>query len=355
MKDSRHEKVAGILVDYSTKVKKNDFVQIVGHSAADSLMLEVYKLCLLRGAIPVIHASIPGSAFLFYKHAQPHQINYFPRISWEEIRQTDVYISLSADYNTREFTNIDPAKMTSRAKVVKRISDWRVQNTRWCIFDSPTHALAQDAGMSLDEYEDFVYNSTLIDWEEFAKELHRLAGIVNSTKDVRIIGKDTELSFSIRGMNCVPGDGRYNMPDGEVFTAPVKNSVNGRVFFDLPANYNGNEVEGIYLEFKDGRCVLARAEKNEKFLLGMLDQDAGSRFIGEFGIGCNYNIQQFTKNILFDEKIGGTVHLAMGQSYKECRGKNTSALHWDMIKDLRKNGTVMFGNNVFESAGRIVM
>ncbi|MAF34322.1 aminopeptidase [Candidatus Woesearchaeota archaeon] len=355
MRDPRHDAVAKILVDYSTKVQPRETVQITGQIGATPLMLEIYKLCLERGALPVLHPSLPGAAYTFYKHAQDFQLKHFPKVSWYEVRNTDVFFSIGAEYNTKEFTNVDPKRLAMRKRAVKRIQDWRVNNTRWCLFEFPQQAGAQDANMALPEYEEFVYNSTIIDWETFAEELRRICDVVNQSKKVRIMGKDTDLSFSIKGMNCIAGDGRYNMPDGEVFTAPVRDSVNGHIYYDVPTVYNGVEVEGIYLEFKDGHCVKATAEKNEEFLKTMLDQDPGAGFIGEFGIGCNNKIQKATKNILFDEKIGGTIHLAMGQSYKENRGRNMSALHWDMIKDLRQEGTVLFDDRIFLQNGKIVM
>ncbi len=355
MADARLKKTAKILVDYSTKVKKEDKVQIRTQPEGYPLALEVFKLCLLRGAYPSIKADVPGTEFLFYKHAKRNQLEKFPADEMHEIKKTNAVITIGAEYNTREFSTIDPKIIAARSRTLEPLSNWRVEHTRWVLFDYPTNALAQDAGMSLYELENFVFNATNQNWHLLSRKLKNIARKVNASKNARIVAKDTELEFSIRGTHCVVGDGIFNMPDGEVYTAPVKESVNGYITFDFPAVYSGNVVEGIFLEFKNGKVVKAKAEKNEKFLRGMISTDKGSKFLGEFGIGCNYRIKRFTKNILFDEKIGGTIHLALGYGYKECKSKNTSAIHWDMIKDLRKNGAIYLDGKLFQKKGRFVI
>ncbi len=348
--DIRIEKIAKILVDYSTEVKENDRVLIRTSPLAKDLALEVYKQCLLKGAYPWIRCELPGQTYIFYKYANEKQLKWFPEHEYEEIKRTDVYILIAGEHNTRELTNIDSSRISLRMKVLKPILDYRVEKTRWVIFDYPTEALAQEAEMSLEEFKDFVFNACLLDWREMSKRLNIIKDKMKKVDKVRIVGEKTDLEFSIKGRNIIVADGKHNMPDGEVFTSVIEDSVNGRIFFDMPAVKMGQIVENIYLEFKNGVVVRYNAEKNKHFLEKMINTDIGSKRIGEFGIGLNYNIKRAVKNILFDEKIGGTIHLALGRGYKETGSKNDSAIHWDLIKDMRKKGSKIYFDDeiVFE-------
>ncbi len=352
MVDERISRIAEILVDYSTQIKKGDRVQIVTDYEAKDLALEVYKLALQRGAYVRVKTDLPGRAYIFYKYASEDQIKHFPEVEYFEIKNTDVYIAIRAPENVKELSNIDPKKIADRYKVLKPILDWRVEKTRWVIFYYPTNALAQEAGMSLQEFEDFVFSACLVDWKKMVEDMRRIKEAIDKTDKVVIESSDTHLEFSVKGRRSVIGDGTKNMPDGEVFTSVVEDSVNGEIYFDIPAVYMGNVVEGIYLKFKDGLVVEAKARENEEFLLKMLETDRGSKRIGEFGIGLNYNITRPVKNILFDEKIGGTIHLALGRGYEETLSKNESAIHWDMIKDLRKDGKIYFDGKLVMEKGR---
>jgi len=348
---------AKILVEHSTKVKKGDKVLISGDSDAAPLIKEVYELCIKKGALAAVRVSLPGLGYTYYKHASKEQLEYFPKLALVESKQTDVFISIGADYNTREFTNVDPKKMTIRSKVMDPISKVRLSK-RWVGTDYPTHALAQDAGMSLEEYEDFVFGACSLAPEKIVSKLEKLRDLVNKTKTVQIIGKNTDLKFSIKGMSAKAEYAKHNVPDAEVFTAPEKYSVEGHIEFTYPAIRAGNEVEGIYLEFKKGKIVKATAKSNEKFLKSMIQTDEGSSYLGEFGIGMNPMITKFTKNLLYDEKIGGTIHLAIGMAYPENyvnnkKNGNYSALHWDIVKDFRmEGGEVKFDGKVVMKDGK---
>lgn len=356
MVDERIAKVSEILVDYSTKVKKGDRVLIVTDFEAKDLALEVYRLCLQRGAYPRLKTDLPGRRYIFFKYAGDEQIKHFPDVDFYEIKNTDVYIALSAPTNVKELSSIDPKKISERFKVLKPILDWRVEKTRWTLFYYPTNALAQEAGMPLKEFEDFVFNASIADWGAEAEKLKKIKELLDSTDRILIESSDTRLEFSVKGRVSELGDGTKNMPDGEVFTSVVEDSANGEISFEIPAIYTGNVVQGIYLRFEKGKVVEAEARENEEFLLKMLDTDEGARRIGEFGIGLNYNITKPVKNILFDEKIGGTVHLALGNGYKETLSKNVSAIHWDMIKDLRKDGRIYFdGKPVMERGKWLIL
>jgi len=352
MVDERIKEAAKLLVDYSTETKKGDRVLIRTDVQAKDLALEVYKYALSRGAHPWIRTDLPGARYVFYKYASDKQLGFFPEHELAEIKNTDVYIYLDAPFNVKELVSIDPTRMGARLKIVKPITDWRVEKTRWVIFVYPTEALAQEAEMSLPEFEDFVFNSCLIDWKEASKKLRILKQNVDAADKVEIVGPDTNLKFSIKGRNSVVADGKLNMPDGELFTSVVEETVKGNIRFDVPAVWLGNVVEDITLTFERGKVIDAKAAKNQAFLEKMIKTDEGSKRIGEFGIGFNYGITKPVKDILFDEKIGGTVHFALGRGYKETLSKNDSAIHWDMIKDLRKDGEIYFDGKLVMKNGR---
>jgi aminopeptidase len=356
MADERINKLAKILVERSTKVKKGDKVIINADVVAAPLVKEVYKLCIQKGAHPAVHAHMPGLAHTFYKYASEDQLKKFPDVAMYEAKKADVFIGISATTNTREFSNIDPKKISIRNRAVDPISKVRLSK-RWVGCDYPTNALAMEAEMSFEDYEDWFYNACNMDYDAMQKRYENLKNVLNKGSEVRIIGKNTDLTLSIKNMTALNTQGDKNIPDGEVFTAPEKYGVNGHIEFSYPAIRGGNEVDGIYLEFKKGKVVKATAKKNEKFLKTMLATDDGSCYLGELGIGVNFNITKYTKNLLFDEKIGGTIHLALGMAYPECcvRNKsqqNKSALHWDIVKDLRQEGKIIVDGKVIQEKGR---
>lgn len=339
MVDPRTTKLAKILVEHSTKVKKNDTVVIGGDVIAEPLIKEVYKLCLKKGAFPAVHVHLPGMGKLYFDHAKDHQLKKFPEVVMFESKKADVFIGIHGTSNTRELSNVDPKKIAVRSKVTNPISKVRMTK-RWVGCDYPTNALAMEAEMAYDDYEDWFYNASNMDYKAMEKKYVKLKQILNKGKEVRIVGKNTDLRMSINKMIAISDLGHHNIPDGEIFTAPEKYKVDGHIEFSYPAIRAGQEVDGVYLEFKNGKIVKAKATKNEKFLKGMIATDPGSSYLGELGIGINYNITKYTKNLLFDEKIGGTIHLAIGMAYPECCTKNKtqqnkSALHWDIVKDLR--------------------
>ena len=348
--DPRVTKQAKILVNYSTKTKKGDRVLIVADWLARPLALEVYKELIRAGSAEVrvnfdvdeqvISRSYNEFAEAYFKYARPFQIKEFPKLADQELKGIDVWIRLYAQANTRGFANIDAGKISERAKVVRPIIDERVLKTRWVITKFPTEAQAQEADMSLADYEEFVFSAINgVNWTEKQKEQEKLRKIVDEAKEVHIIGAETDLRMTISGRKSENGDGRFNMPDGEVFTSVVENSTSGFITYTFPAIYLGKEFHNIKLEFADGKVIKASADKGQADLNKILDMDSGAKRIGELGIGNNFQITKFTKDILFDEKIGGSIHLALGKGYKETGSKNESALHWDMIKDLRKTAS----------------
>ena len=362
MGDPRVDRHAKLLVRYSTRIKKGERVIVKASAASAPLILALQREILDVGAFPVLRISVPGQSYNYYSHAKQHHLEDLSPISRYEVRKCQVNISIYDDTNTHELSSIDPEKIAVRRKTYQPLSDYILRNIRWCGTLFPTDAFAQDADMSLREYEDFVYKAMFCDkkdpikeWKKISAYQEKLAKRLNKAKTVQIIGRETDLTMDVEGRTFVNSDGRYNMPSGEVFTAPHIRSVEGHILYDdFPTIYGGKEVQGVYLEFKRGKVVKATAEKNEDYLLKMLDIDKGARYLGELGIGTNFGIQRFTKNILFDEKIGGTIHLALGRAYEECGGKNKSALHWDMIKDLRKHGELLVdGKKMKRKNGRL--
>lgn len=352
MVDSRIKRLADILVNYSIKVKKGDLIEVNFGINAKELALEVYKLILKKGAIPAIQVGVPGFTYNYYKYANKEQLKTFPKIAMYKAKLADGAISIGAEINTKELTGIDPKNISLRRRTVKRIQDIEIETDNWVICQFPTNALAQDAEMSLDEFEDFVFDACLVDWRKESKKQDKLKKRLDKGKQVRITAEDTDLTFSIKGRQGIKCDGKRNMPDGEVFIAPVENSTEGYINFTYPAIYAGREVSEIYLQFHKGKVIKAEAEKGEKFLREILKTDKGSCRLGEFGIGVNYKIKQFIKQILFDEKIGGTVHFALGMAYPQGGGKNKSAIHWDMIKDLRRGGAIYIDGKCIQKNGK---
>jgi len=336
----------------SIKIKKGNTILITFGYESRELALACYKKILQKGAVAIPRCHLPGFGYSYYKYATDEILKRFPKIAMFEAKNIQGVIHLDTEYNTREMSNVDPKRMAMRRKASEKVSDYVVDKDNWVLCGYPTQAMAQEAEMSLEEYEDFFFHAVLQDWKKESKRQEVLQKILEKAEKVHIIGEGTDLKFSIKGKHAKKCDGTRNMPDGEVFTEPVKGSVHGKIHYTFPAIYGGREVEDIKLEFKNGKVVKASAKKNEKFLKEMLKMDAGASYIGEFGVGVNYGIQKYTKDILFDEKIGGTIHLALGRAYKETGGENKSALHWDMIKDLRKNGELWIDGKLIQKNGK---
>jgi aminopeptidase len=331
------------------------------------LILAVYQQVLERGAHPFLQVGLEGAEELLYTYASDAQLDYVPPFMKDVIEQMDTNIRIWTDVNTKQFTNADAAKESRRAVAMRPFSDRLLERAarkelQWSVTLYPTQAFAQDAEMSLREFEDFVYNACLVHepdpikaWRKISKKQQRLVDWLNKTRQIHVVGPDTDLKLEVTGRKWENCDGHENFPDGEIFTGPIEESVNGHIRYTFPACDNGREVEDIRLQFKDGKVIKATAAKNEQFLLKMLETDEGARYVGEFAIGTNFGIQRFTKNTLFDEKIGGTIHLALGKGYLETGSKNKSAIHWDMVCDLRDGGEVRVDGTLFLKDGKILI
>ena len=357
MKDSRITEWAGVLVNYSTKVRKGDVVLIsAGGLEALPLVKELYRLCLAKGAKYVEYEFAAAEINRhFYNSATREQLAYFPQHKLDFMKQVTVFIAIGAADNSMVMAQANQANMIAYAKVTRPIVDQRVKHTRWVVTRYPTHGGAQEARMSLEEYEDYVLASCCIDWQAESKKQEKLKRLMDRADRVRITAADTDLSFSIKGLNGIKCDGRYNIPDGEVFTAPVKDSVAGHITYNCPTIYQGKEFNGIRLEFAAGKIVKATAAGGMAAELNrILDTDEGARYIGEFAIGVNPGIRRPMRNILFDEKIFGSIHFTPGQCYDECSNGNISAVHWDMVKLLEGDGEIWFDQLLIQKDGRFV-
>jgi aminopeptidase len=356
MLDQRITELARILTGYSTRVGPGDIV-LISASGLESLPLvqAVHAEALRAGARHVeLNLDFPDISRQFFDLAQDEQLSFFPEHRLQFMKQVDVSIGISAPDNAMTLARADQKKILTYQKLLRPIIDERVRNTRWVITRFPTYGAAQDARMSLAEYEDFFFSACNIDWEAESKKQDALQKLLEDCREVRITATDTDLVFSIAGMHAIKCDGRFNIPDGEVFTAPVRDSVEGHITFNAPTLYNGREFNHIRLEFSRGKIIRATAPQDEEALNAILDTDEGARFIGEFAIGVNPGIQAPMRNILFDEKIFGSIHFTPGSCYEECDNGNKSAVHWDLVKLLHGDGAILFDGEVIQKEGRFI-
>jgi aminopeptidase len=373
MTDPRIDSLAEILVRYSTKVKSGDLVGITGipfSSEAMPLMEAVVREVLRAGAHPLPYLETrftEGLDRIFYKEGSDVQLEYLEPWAEQRIRSLDCDIKIMAATNTRRLSGADSSRIAMHSRARADLFNLRLKRAaegslRWVISLMPTAAYAQDAEMSLGEFADFVFASTCADrddpialWKQLSETQAELVKKLAGKRTATVQSPHIDLAFSIEDRTFVNCDGNRNMPDGEIFTCPVEDSVNGWMESSFPAVHRGVDVGRMRLRFEGGRVVEAEAEKNQNYLIAMLDTDEGARRVGEFGIGTNEQIKVFTKNMLFDEKIGGTIHLALGTSYPETGGVNRSAIHWDLLCDMRKGGTITVdGKRVYE-AGKFVV
>lgn len=367
MTDPRLPKLARLLVGYCTEVRPGDRVALLASDAAAPLVREVYREVLRAGAHPYPLIALDGLDRIFYEEASDEQLAHVS--AFDELVRADfeVFISMRGARNTRALSGVDPARQKLRARAYTGLFERSMARTaadelRWCGTLFPTQAHAQDADMSLPDFEDFVFGAMGLDeedplstWRAVHEEQQRYVDWLDGKELVEVKGPNVDMRLSIAGRGFVNSDGRKNMPSGEIFTGPVEDSVEGWVRFSYPAIHNGREVDGIELRFEQGRVVSATAEKNEAYLLQMLDTDEGARYLGEWAIGTNRYIDRFIRNILFDEKIGGTIHMAIGAGYPQTGSVNRSGVHWDMICDMRDGGEIIVDGEKIYDSGRFLI
>ncbi|MFO7535600.1 MAG: aminopeptidase [Kiritimatiellia bacterium] len=360
MTDPRVTAQARILVRYCVDAREGQQIGVSGTSLAEPLLEDVCEELYRIGAFPALRMSPCNLTEKYFRVGKENLFKTLPSFQLDYARRMDATIGVQSEGNTRGLTGADPARFSALAKTMRPVRKILMRK-RWVTTVFPTAAYAQDAEMSLSEFEDYVFAAQFADerdplrrWAELHRLQERLIGKLKGADKIRIEGPDTGLTFSVKGRTFINSDGKRNMPSGEIFTGPVEDSVEGHIRFDFPVCVQGREVAGIRLVFKKGKVVEASADKNQAFLLTMLDSDPGARRLGELGIGTHPKINRFIRNILFDEKIGGTIHLALGQSYPETGGRNKSSLHWDLIRDLRKGGRLTVDGRVFQKDGRFV-
>ena len=364
MSDPRVEKFGEVLARYCLALKKGQYVRLASTPEALELITEFYRQAVRAGANVETQIGLPGLAEIFYKEAKPDQLKWISPIARQRIRKIDATCHIAAPVNTRGLTGCDPKKMAITAKAGQPLNNLFMERSargelNWVTTQWPTHSAAQDAEMSLAEYTEFVFEACHLNaddpiaaWKAISRSQQALTRRLNRAKEIRVVAADTDLTFSCAGRKWINCDGRLNFPDGEVFTGPVEKSVEGHVRFSFPAVRQGREVTDVFLEFSKGKVVRAEAAKGQDYLHAMIDMDPGASYLGEAAVGTNYNITQYTRNTLFDEKIGGTVHLALGASYPETGSANKSGLHWDMVCDLRTKGAIYADGALIQKNGR---
>jgi aminopeptidase len=367
MIDSRVVNLAKVLTEYSVAVRPGDQVAIMGPSAGAPLMRELYRQVLMQGGHPLILADLAGIQPIFFRTASEEQLRFVSPVVKSIFDTFDVRIRIESASNTRELTGVDPTRQAIRSEATGPLLETMLERSargemRWVVGPFPTDAAAQDADMSLEEYEDFVYAACRLNdpdpvasWRKVRERQQALIDWLQDKREIHIKGPDTDLRVGVGGRTWINCFGDCNMPDGEVFTGPMETEVNGMVQFSYPAIYEGREVEDVRLWFENGVVVKESAAKNEAFLTKMLNTDGGSRRLGEFALGTNTGIQRFVKNMLFDEKIGGTIHMALGAGYPESGSTNRSAIHWDMVCDLRQGGEITADGELFAKDGKFLM
>jgi aminopeptidase len=367
MTDPRVAKLADLLVNYSLELGPGQLVRIDGATVAAPLVTEIYRHALRVGANPRTRVEVEGLDVIALGESSDEQLTFVSEIDRFEVENVDAVVTIWADRNTRSLSQADPQRVSrrigSRRKLTNRFWE-RIDEGKaaWVGTRFPTDAHAQDAEMSLADYEDFVYSACHVQgdqdpvahWRAVSVELNARARELETFSELRIVGPDTDLRVGVNGRSWLAADGRLNMPDGEIFTSPVESETEGEIRFSFPAIFHGRGVEDVRLRFEGGRVVAAEAGRGADYLKSLLDMDDGSRILGEVAFGLNYEIDRFTRDILFDEKIGGTMHLALGSSFKKLGGQNESGLHWDMICDLRTDGEVYADGELVWKAGRFL-
>jgi aminopeptidase len=366
MADARVEKLAQILVDHSAEIKPGDRVAIEATTAAQPLVRALCATILERGGYPHLLLELPDQEEILFAHAKDEQLDAIPTFRKLAYDKFESRIRIHSDTNPRALSSVDPARQRRRQKASASILETQMRrgadrSFKWVTTLFPTEGYAIEAEMSLSNFEDFVYRACHADqanpvayWNKVEASQKKIIDRIEGHDQVVLHGPNVDLSLSIKGRKFLNAAGKSNMPDGEVFTGPVEDSLNGFVRFSYPAIYSGVLVEGVELTFSNGKVTKARAEKNQPFLLEMLESDPGARYVGEFAIGTNYEIDRFSHNILFDEKLGGSFHMALGAGYPETGSHNKSIIHWDMICGMQKEAEILLDGEVVYKNGKFV-
>jgi aminopeptidase len=366
MADARVEKLAKVIANYSLELKPGQNFWLRTTPLAEELNLAVYEEAIKAGAHIFVDQRMPGTDEIFFKYASEEQLDYVSPLRQIIVETFDAELYIDARHNSRSLSGIDGARIARSSKAFAKLFNQKMKRAadgayRWCLTVYPTHSMAQEADMNLADYREFVYGAGMLNeddpvacWKEEGKKQGKLVDWLKGHDRVELRGSNVDVRLSIKDRVFEVSDGRYNLPDGEIFTSPQEDSVNGWIRFKYPAIHGGQEVTDIELWFENGKVVKEKAAKNQDLLTSLLNTDEGARILGEWGIGTNYGIQRFSKNILFDEKIGGTIHFAMGLGFPECGGQNKSGLHWDMLCDMAESEITVDGE-LFYKDGKTVI
>jgi aminopeptidase len=364
--DERLSKLADVIVGYSTSIRPGDEVRIEGHVSTTPLMRELYRSALKAGGHPSATLIVDEAIEAQLEEGNDEQVAWVPPdVRWN-VEQGDVWIALDGAENTKHLSGADPARLARRLKArepyqLRYLERSERGEFRWVLCGYPTNAAAQEAGMSLPEFEDVLFRAAFLDapdpvgaWRTFGERLDRIASFLETVSELRVVAEDTDLTLGVAGRSWIRSNGTSNLPDGEVFTGPVETSVEGTIRFTFPATIRGRQAEDVRLRFQRGEVVEARAARGEDFLRELIGMDDGARRVGEFAFGLNDAVTDYTGSLLIDEKLGGSIHLALGRSVPGTGGENVSALHWDMVCDLRSGGEVHADGDLVYRDGRFL-
>jgi aminopeptidase len=366
MRDLRYDGLAKLVLEHSVALQPGQVLRIEADAVAAPLVVPLHREAIKRGAHVYAALGLSGLTELLVAHGSEEQLSFVSPIALREVDSIDAAITIWSETNTRSFSRADTDRrqrqLASLRQAAIRRRDRIVRGElRWCGTLCPTNAHAQDADMSLEDYEDFVFRACHVldddpvgHWRRIGEQLQARAAELGGVRELRIVGEDTDLTVGVEGRTWRPAYGRQNVPDGEVYTSPVESAVSGTIRFGFPAVFMGREIDDVRLRFEDGRVVEAEATDGEAYLRSLLQLDEGANGVGELAFGLNYEIDRFTRNILFDEKIGGTMHLALGMGFEDLGGQNRSALHLDLICDLRREGEVYADGELIWRNGRFL-
>lgn len=361
------QKYAKILSEYSLNIQKGDTVIIKGEAQAEPLILALYEEILKKDAHPIVRLTLNGMMDSYFRISSDNQLDYVDPFTVYEYEKANKFISITAPYNVKNLTKINPAKLSRRSKSTKILTDIFYKRSakgklKWVTCNFPCNSLAQESRMSLDDYEQLLikacclhFDDPVKKWIEIREKQQKIVNFLNNTKTLHFTGYKTDLKLSVAGRKWLNGCGLSNFPDGEVCTSPVENSAEGEIYFEDVSIFRGNEVTGICLKFEKGKIVSATAEKGEAFLNSMINQDEGAKRVGEIAFGTNEMIKEITGNILFDEKIGKSIHMALGFSIPGTGGKNKSALHWDIVKLMQNGGKAYADDKLIYENGEFII
>jgi aminopeptidase len=354
--DKRWNQLGDLLVNYSMTVQPGEKVMIaMVELESYPLMFAIYESVIKAGGYPQVQFLSEELNRLVLKHGAENQIGWVPEVEMFGMEWADVYFGLRGAHNLNVFWDVPAEKLSLLRRAMGKVSTARWEKTRWCLLRVPNAALAEQAEVDEETITDMWFDACLLDWPEVSKTWEAWAETLNQGREVHVLGQGTDLTLSVEGRTWSVAKGRSNMPDGEIATSPVTSSVNGHISFDFPGVLGGRLVEDIRFEWEDGKLVSATSATNQDFLQAVVNTDPGASKIGEFAIGTNPHINHFCKDILIDEKIGGTMHIAMGRAYPKTGGKNESAIHWDIIKDMRQEGEIYLDGELILKDGEILL